>query len=98
MAICIEFENGAVSDASLSPKNDPIPKTFPSPRRVLDPMTGALLRLRPNLPQADLKVCDETIPVFDGKLRFDIVLEPKRQAQVKGTRRTAIRALLPNAG
>jgi hypothetical protein len=84
----IEFANGAVSDVSLSPKKRPNPKNIPVTkeqlRGVLDPMTGAVLRLRPNLPQADLKVCGETIPVFDGRLRFDIVLEPKQQAQAKG--------------
>jgi hypothetical protein len=84
----IDFANGAVSDVSISPKKRPNPKNIPVTREqlrgVLDPMTGAFLRLRPGLPHAALKVCDETIPVFDGKLRFDIVLEPKQQAQVKG--------------
>jgi len=51
---------------------------------VLDPMTGAFLRLRPNLSEGDLRICDETIPVFDGKLRFNLVLEPKRQARIEG--------------
>jgi hypothetical protein len=50
---------------------------------VLDPMTGAFLRVRPDLSNADLKVCDETIPAFDGKLRFDIVLVPKQQRRVE---------------
>lgn len=84
----IEFANGAVSDVSLSPTKRPNPKNIPVTteqlRGVLDPMTGAFLRMRPDLPRADPRVCDETIPVFDGKLRFDIVLEPKQQVQVKG--------------
>jgi hypothetical protein len=28
-------------------------------------------------------VCNETIPVFEGKLRFDIVLSPKEQRRVE---------------
>jgi hypothetical protein len=84
----IAFANGAVADVSMSPKKRPNPKNIPVTkeqlRGVLDPMTGAFLRVRPNLPRADLKVCDETIPVFDGKLRSDIVLMPKQQTQVKG--------------
>jgi hypothetical protein len=84
----IAFANGAVSDISILPKKRPNPKNIPVTkeqlRGVLDPMTGAFLRARPDLPQADPKVCDETIPVFDGKLRFDVVLEPKGQAQVDG--------------
>ena len=83
----ISFSGGAVSDVSTSPKKRPNPKnilvTKEQLRGVLDPMTGAFLQVRPNLPEADLKVCDETIPVFDGKLRFNIVLEPKQQRRVE---------------
>jgi hypothetical protein len=28
-------------------------------------------------------VCNETIPVFDGKLRFNLVLEPKQQTRLE---------------
>src|SRR4029079_5128165 len=83
----ISFSGGAVSDVSTLPKKRPNPKKIPVTkeqlRGVLDPMTGALLRLRPNLPAADWKICDETIPAFDGKLRFNLVLEPRRQARVE---------------
>ena len=83
----ISFADGAVSDVSMSPKKRANPKNIPVTkdqlRGVLDPMTGAFLRARPDLTNADLKVCDETIPAFDGKLRFDIVLVPKQQRQVE---------------
>jgi hypothetical protein len=46
-------------------------------------MTGAFLHARPDLPNANLKICDETLPVFDGQMRFDIVLTPKRQTRVE---------------
>ena len=46
-------------------------------------MTGAFLRLRPNLSKGDLTVCNETIPVFDGKLRFDLVLKPRQQTRIE---------------
>jgi Protein of unknown function (DUF3108) len=72
----ISFAGGAVTQVSTSPTKrvDPrdIPVTKEQLRGVLDPMTGAFLRARPNLSEADLKVCDETIPVFDGQIRFDI--------------------------
>ena len=81
------FADGAVSDVSISPKKRPNPKNIPVTkeqlRGVLDPMTGAFLRARPDLKNADLEICDETIPVFDGKLRFDIVLVPKQQMRVE---------------
>ena len=83
----ISFADGTVSDVSISPKKRPNPKNIPVTkeqlRGVLDPMTGAFLRARPNLSDADLRVCDETIPAFDGKLRFDIVLVPKQQRRIE---------------
>jgi hypothetical protein len=86
-AVRISFSGGAVSDVSSSPSKRPNPKNIPVTneqlRGVLDPMTGAFLRLRPHLSEGDLRVCDETIPVFDGKLRFNLVLEPRQQARVE---------------
>jgi Protein of unknown function (DUF3108) len=83
----VSFAEGGVSEVALSPKKRPNPKNIPVTkeqlRGVLDPMTGAFLRARPDLPKADPKVCDETIPVFDGKLRFDIALVPKQQRRVE---------------
>ena len=83
----ISFSGGAVSEVSTSPPKRPNPKKIPVTkeqlRGVLDPMTGAFLRARPNLSNADLEVCDETIPVFDGKLRFDLVLVPKQQRRIE---------------
>ena len=83
----ISFSEGAVSEVSASPNKRPNPKNIPVTaeqlRGVLDPMTGAFLRLRPNISEGDLRICDETIPVFDGKLRFNLVLEPKQRARVE---------------
>jgi len=83
----ISFSEGAVSNVSTLPEKRPNPKNIPVTleqlRGVLDPMTGAFLRLRPNVSEGDLRICDETIPVFDGKLRFNIVLEPKQQTMVE---------------
>jgi len=98
----ISFGGGAVSDVSISPKKRPNPKNIPVTkdqlRGVLDPMTGAFLRARPNLSDADLKVCDETIPAFDGKLRFDIVLVPKEQRRVESKEPEAYSGLVAVCG
>ena len=76
-----------MSDVLTSPKKRPnsknIPVTKEQLRGVLDPMTGAFLRRRRNLSEGDLMVCNETIPVFDGKLRFNLVLEPKQQTRLE---------------
>ena len=81
------FGDGTVTEILVSPKKHPNPRDIPVTKEqlkgVLDPMTGTFLRARPGLPNADLKVCDETIPVFDGERRFDILLTPKRRAQVE---------------
>jgi hypothetical protein len=83
----IEFADGAVARVAISPKKKPNPRNIPVTKQelrgVLDPMSGAFMRARPNLPPADLRVCNETIPVFEGKLRFDIVLSPKEQRRVE---------------
>jgi hypothetical protein len=83
----IAFAGGAVAQVSMSPTKRPNPRDIPVTqdqlRGVLDPMTGAFLRARPNLSEGDLKVCDETIPVFDGQIRFDIALMPKEQKRVE---------------
>ena len=83
----VAFAGGAVAQVVTSPTKRANPRDIPVTkeqlRGVLDPMTGAFLRARPNLSEADLKVCDETIPVFDGQIRFDIVLMPKQQRRVE---------------
>jgi Protein of unknown function (DUF3108) len=83
----VAFAGGAVTQVSISPTKRPNPRDIPVTkdqlRGVLDPMTGAFLRARPNLSEGDLKVCDETIPVFDGQIRFDLVLMPKQQRRVE---------------
>jgi hypothetical protein len=34
-------------------------------------------------PNGDLKVCNQTVPVFDGMQRFDLVVTPKRVVKVQ---------------
>ena len=83
----IVFSDGAATEISISPKKRPNPRDIPVTEEqlkgVLDPMTGAFLRPRPDIRDADLKVCNETIPVFDGERRFDLVLTPKERVRVE---------------
>ena len=46
-------------------------------------MSGAFLSAHSENPNGDLKVCNQTLPVFDGKQRFDLVLTPKRAVNVQ---------------
>jgi hypothetical protein len=50
---------------------------------VLDPMSGAFLSARSQNPDGDSEVCRQTLPVFDGKQRFDLVLTPKQTVTVQ---------------
>ncbi len=50
-----------------------MPVTTQQLRDVLDPLSAAFLHM-----QSGDSVCDDTMPVFDGRLRYDIVLQPKR--------------------
>jgi len=87
------FGDGAVQQVSISPRKGTIPGTIPVKREqlegVLDPMSGAFLTARSTNPHGDLSVCNQMLPVFDGKSRFDLVLKPKKRVMVQNTSRTA---------
>ncbi|MGD9502099.1 MAG: DUF3108 domain-containing protein [Methyloceanibacter sp.] len=73
----ITFNGGGVKDFTIIPPKKPgkkrVPVTAQQLRDVLDPLTAAFLHM-----QTGASVCDDTMPVFDGRLRYDIVLLPKR--------------------
>lgn len=77
----MSFANGAVNDVKIVPKKRrarDIPVTAQQLKGVLDPLTAAFLSVRSDAPAGDLSVCKQTVRVFDGRQRFDIVLSPKR--------------------
>jgi hypothetical protein len=80
------FDDGAVRKVSISPRKRPLPGTIPVTREqlegVVDPMSGAFLTARSPNPYGDLNVCNQMLPVFDGKARFDLVLKPKKAVMV----------------
>jgi hypothetical protein len=83
----MRFDHGAVSDVDIVPrkkKKNPrdVPVSAEQLKDVLDPLTAAFLSVRSDAPAGDPEVCDQTIPVFDGKQRFDLVLTPKRSERL----------------
>ena len=50
---------------------------------ALDPVAAVFFHARSDDPNGDLKVCDQTVPVFDGGWRFDLVLTPKRKVPLR---------------
>jgi hypothetical protein len=81
------FDGGAVTQISRIPKKRFNPHVIPTTKEqlegVFDPMTAAFLYARSGNPNGDPKVCDQTIPVFDGEQRFDLLLQPKRTVKLQ---------------
>jgi hypothetical protein len=83
------FDGRAVTDVSIYPSKRPEPHTIPVTKEqlegVLDPLSGAFLSAHSDNPNGDLTVCNQTLPVFDGRQRYDLVVTPKRSVTVKRT-------------
>lgn len=83
------FDGRSVSAVSIVPRRRPLPRTIPVTQEqlegVLDPMSGAFLSAKSDNPHGDLNVCNHTLPVFDGRQRYDLVVTPKRSTYVKRT-------------
>jgi len=81
------FDGGAVTQISQVPKRRLNPHVIPTTKEqlegVLDPMSAAFLYARSDNPNGDMKVCDQTVPVFDGEQRFNLVLKPKRTERLQ---------------
>jgi hypothetical protein len=83
----VTFDDGAVTNVSMTPIGKPSPHVIPITKEqlegALDPVTAIFLYARSENPNGDLKVCDHTVPVFDGEQRFDLVLKPKRTVKLQ---------------
>jgi hypothetical protein len=86
----ITLVSGNVKDFAVEPPTPPnpdrIPVTEAHRRGVVDPMTSTLARVPgvgdPVAPEA----CNRNLPVFDGRLRYDLKLAYKRMGMVKAER------------
>lgn len=81
------FNGGAVTEISRVPKKRYNPHVIPTTKEqlegVLDPMSAAFLYARSGNPNGDPRVCDQTVPVFDGEQRFNLILNHKRTVKVQ---------------
>jgi hypothetical protein len=91
--LSISFDAGAVTALSIVPKQTRDPREIPVTKEqlvgALDPIAAAFFRARSDDPNGDLKVCDQTVPVFDGGWRYDLVLSPKRRIALQRKGSTA---------
>jgi Protein of unknown function (DUF3108) len=72
-----------VIDPPTTPHPDRIPLTDAHRRGVIDPMSAALIRVSGNGDPVSPEACRRTLPVFDGRMRFDLQLSFKRMEKVQ---------------
>ena len=83
----IALAGGNVKDFSVEPPVPPHPERVPvtdaDRRNVVDPMTSALARVGGNGDPVTPEACNRRVPVFDGRVRYDLRSEFKRMEVVK---------------
>jgi hypothetical protein len=72
-----------VVDPPTTPNPDRVPVTDAHRRGVTDPMSAALIRVSGNGDPVSPEACRRTLPVFDGRMRFDLQLGFKRIEKVQ---------------
>lgn len=72
-----------VVDPPTTPNPNRIPLTDAHRRGVVDPMSAALIRVPGNGDPVSPEACRRTLPIFDGRMRFDLQLSFKRIENVQ---------------
>jgi hypothetical protein len=75
-----------VVEPPTAPHPDRVPLTEAHRRGIVDPLSAAIIRVPGNSDPVTPEACRRTLPVFDGRMRFDLQLSFKRieKVQVKG--------------
>lgn len=85
----IQTENGAVKDVSIEPAPNPDPSRVPvtrdSQKNVIDPLSAALAFISTKGDVLNPTSCNRTLPIFDGRYRFDVVLSFARTEEIVGS-------------
>ena len=83
----ITIADGNVKDFTVDPPQDKDPERVPITEAhqhgILDPMTATLLRVPGNGDPLSPDVCQRTMAIFDGRLRYDLQFAFKRIDHVK---------------
>jgi hypothetical protein len=86
----IALTGGNVTDYEVEPPLPPIPERIPvtdaDRRGVFDPMTSMLNHVAGSGDPISPEACDRKVPVFDGRVRYDLHSEFKRIETVKADR------------
>jgi hypothetical protein len=85
--IRITINNGNIKDFKIDPPIDDDPQRVPVTEDlqhgVLDPMTASIVRMPGNGEMMSPEACQRTLPIFDGRLRYDMQFAFKRMDKVK---------------
>ncbi|MDQ0505668.1 DUF3108 domain-containing protein [Xanthobacter agilis] len=83
----LAMAGGAVAEMEveppLRPAPDRVPVTNATLQDIIDPMSGAFVYVPEPTNPLSSAVCERAVPVFDGRQRYDIVLNYLRTEQVK---------------
>jgi Protein of unknown function (DUF3108) len=82
--------NGTVHqfEALPPPSHDSkrVPITAAHRRNIIDPMTASLVRIPGHGNPVTAEVCKRSLPIFDGRMRYNLSLSYKRMEQVKAAK------------
>ncbi len=81
------LSSGSVKDVTITPPSPPAPDRVPltdaNKHGVIDPVSGMLMRTPGNGNPLSPEACQRTIPVFDGRMRFDLKMSFRRMDVVR---------------
>lgn len=83
----LRFTNNTVSEVLLNPPKFPKPGRVPITeehlRDVVDPLSAVILLSRmPGVKKSGAEACERKLPIFDGKMRYDLILSYKGTRQL----------------
>jgi len=86
-SVRFNIDAGNVKDLKVDPPQDVdderVPVTEESQQGVFDPMSASILRAPGTGEPVSPEACQRTVPIFDGKIRYDLQFAFKRMEQVK---------------
>ncbi len=87
-AVKMTIDGGNVKDLTAetsAPQDDRVPVTEADRKGIVDPLTALLIRAEATGDVVAADACKRTLPIFDGRRRFDLALSFKRIEAVKAT-------------
>lgn len=84
--LAMKFDNGAVAQVAAQPAlrihERAVPVTAKHVTGVMDPLTALFFSTESRAPGEHSSACDQRVPIYDGKYRFDIQLTHKKTVRV----------------